>query len=262
MKCFICDNSTSSPYFTAGKHVFEQCTRCGLVFVANFTEEDISYKGNQYFVERNAYVQRWDEFCAMFEQLLFKIMHYKRQGNFLDIGAGVGALLHVAGKHGFITYGVEVSEWASSYARDERRLNVRTGLLQSAVYPASHFDVIVINHVLEHVPAPLELLEEVHRILKGDGLLVIGVPNIGSIMSRILRERWPSLRPEEHRWHFTPTTLRRLMARAGFQEVWFEARDNYSVQGWSLKETIRRIINRVSVVTNRSEAMLLFAVKK
>ena len=258
----MCDNPDTSPYFTAGSHVFEQCAHCGLVFVANFTQEGISYKGDEYFVHKNEYVQRWDEFCSLFEHLVAKIMRFKRNGNFLDVGAGVGTLMHVAKKHGFATYGVEVSEWASAYARNERGLNMVTGTLEGAAYPDAFFDVIVINHVLEHVTAPIRLLGEAHRILKDDGVLVVGVPNIGSIMARIMRERWLSLRPEEHIWHFTPNTLRRLMDMAEFHEIWFEARDNYSVQGWSPKDIAQRIINCVSVITNRSEAMLVIAGKK
>jgi 2-polyprenyl-3-methyl-5-hydroxy-6-metoxy-1,4-benzoquinol methylase len=262
MKCCICDNSDTSPYFTVGSHVFEQCAHCGLVFVTNFTQEDISYKGDEYFVQKNEYVQRWDEFCFLFEHLVAKVMRFKQTGNFLDVGGGVGTLMHVVKKYGFTVYGVEVSEWASAYARNERGLNMVTGMLEDAGHPDAFFDVIVINHVLEHVTAPIKLLGEAHRILKDDGVLVVGVPNIGSIMARIMGERWLSLRPEEHIWHFTPNTLRRLMERAGFREIWFEARDNYSVQGWSPKEIAQRIINGVSVITNRSEAMLIFAGKK
>jgi len=258
----MCNTSDTLPYFTAGSHVFEQCARCGLVFVANFAHEGISYKGDEYFVHKNEYVQRWDEFCSLFEQLIAKIMRFKRNGNFLDVGAGVGTLMHVARTQGFTTHGVEVSEWASAYARDERGLNMVTGTLEDAAYPDAYFDVIVINHVLEHVTAPLKLLCEAHRILKDDGMLVVGVPNIGSIMARIMRERWLSLRPEEHLWHFAPYTLRLLLDRADFRELWFESRDNYSVQGWGPKEIVQRIINRVSVLADRSEAMLLFSQKR
>jgi len=233
-----------------------------MVYIANFALNESTYKSDYYFVQKHEYVKRWNEFCSLFEHLVAKVMRFKRNGNFLDIGAGVGTLMHVAKKHGFTTYGVEVSEWASAYARDERGLNMITGTLENAAYPDSFFDVIVINHVLEHVVAPIKLLSEAHRILKNDGVLVVGVPNIGSIMARLMQERWLSLQPEEHIWHFTPNTLRRLVDRAEFHEIWFESRDNYSVLGWSPKKIAQRIINYVSVITNRSEAMLIIAGKK
>ena len=123
------------------------------------------------------------------------------------------------------------------------------------------FDVVVLNHVLEHVENLQSLFAEVRRLLKKDGLLVIGVPNIGSLMASIKGDRWASLRPEEHIWHFTPTTLRLLVNEAGFREIYFEAKDNYPVTGWGPFKLFRRVVNFVAVVSNRSEAMLLFAEK-
>jgi 2-polyprenyl-3-methyl-5-hydroxy-6-metoxy-1,4-benzoquinol methylase len=262
MNCCVCNRSDTSLYFAAGSHQLVRCNHCGLVYAANFTYNAIAYQGDDYFVRKNEYIRQWKEFCAVFEVLLDKIMRYKQHGRLLDVGAGVGALLHIASKRGFTTYGVEVSDWASAYARDERGLDVVTGTLQDAAFPEAYFDIIVINHVLEHVTAPLEVLTEARRILKSDGLLVVGVPNIGSIMARLLREKWPSLRPDEHMWHFAPNSLRSLIDHAGFREVWFEAHDNYPVQGWSPKAIVRRIINRIAVITDRSEAMLLFAQKQ
>ncbi len=261
-KCCICDCAEVAPRFTLGTHAFVQCNHCKLVYIANFTFDDSTYKSDYYFVLKHEYVKRWDEFCSLFEHLVARIMRFKQEGIFLDIGAGVGTLVQVAGDHGFRAHGVEVSEWASAYARDERGLNVVTGTIEDAAFPDAYFDVIVVNHVLEHVTDPAKLLGEANRILKDNGVIIVGVPNIGSIMSRLLRERWPSLRPEEHIWHFTPRTLRRLMNKTGFQEIWFEARDNYSAQGWGPRSIARRIINRVSVLTDRSEAMLLFAQKQ
>lgn len=247
---------------TAGVHVLERCSGCGLVYVANFSPDSISYRSDEYFVRKNEYVQHWEEFCVLFRRLLEKIERYKPHGDLLDVGAGVGILLHVARQRGFITHGVEVSEWASAYARDERKLDVVTGTLEDAAYPDTQFDVVVINHVLEHVPDPLEMLRNARRILKDDGVIVVGVPNIGSIMAGVLRERWPSLRPEEHIWHFNPFTLRRLIWKAGLREVHFEARDNYTACGWRPKAVARRVINGASVLTNRSEAMLIITMKQ
>jgi len=247
---------------TAGVHVLERCSGCGLVYGANFSPDSVSYRGDEYFVRKNEYVQHWEEFCVLFGHLLEKIERFKPRGVLLDVGAGVGILLHVARQRGFITHGVEVSEWASAYARNERKLDVVAGTLEDAAFPDSQFDVIVINHVLEHVPDPLEVLRTARRILKDDGVIVVGVPNIGSIMAGVLRERWPSLRPEEHIWHFNPSTLRRLIRNADLREVHFEARDNYAACGWGPKAFARRLINIASVLTNRSEAMLIITMKQ
>ena len=40
-----------------------------------------------------------------------------------------------------------------------------------------------------------------------------------------------------------------------------EAKENHPVEGWDPKDLVKRIINFVSVVTDRSEAMLVFGRK-
>lgn len=246
---------------TSGNYRLVRCNACGLVYTADFRQEETSYVEDDYFTRKNQYVARWDEFCAMFEGLMDKIVRFKPGGAFLDVGAGVGTLMHVAVKKGFTATGVELSPWASKFAREEKRLNVVPGSLEDAHLGTESFDVVVLNHVLEHVDKPQALLTEVRRLLKKDGLLVIGVPNIGSLMARIKGGKWTSLRPEEHIWHFTPGTLRLLLNDTGFREIYFEAKDNYPVSGWGPFKLFRRVVNFMAVASNRSEAMLLFAEK-
>lgn len=80
-------------------------------------------------------------------------------------------------------------------------------------------------------------------------------------MARLIRARWASYRPGEHIWHFTPSTLCRLVESEGFRVVDCEAKENNPVRSWSLKDDVRRLINAVSRLANRSEAMLLLARK-
>jgi 2-polyprenyl-3-methyl-5-hydroxy-6-metoxy-1,4-benzoquinol methylase len=243
------------------QHQFVKCLSCGLVYIVNFQEGMTSYATGDYFTSKHQYISRWTEFCLIFEAMVDEIVRFKPGGRLLDVGTGVGAFLHVARQRGFEVQGVEVSEWASAFARNKKRLPVITGRLEDAQFKSGDFDVVIVNHVLEHVEEPKMLLEEIRRILKDDGMLVIGVPNIGSLMARLMGVRWASLRPKEHIWHFTPQTLKRLITLSGFHELYFEAKENYSAIGWGPKALIRRIINAASILSNRSEAMRIFAAK-
>ena len=260
MTCCLCGNSGGSVYLAGDGWRLLRCG-CGMIYTDDFAAGALSYAEDEYFVARNEYVQQWDKFTGIFDSLLARIGRYKSGGRLLDVGAGVGTLVAAAGRHGFTASGVEVSEWASRFAREEKGLDVRTGLLEDATLPDGHFDVVTINHVLEHVPQPAALLAEVGRILKDDGLLVIGVPNIGSIMARLKGPKWASLRHEEHIWHFTPATLRRLLAQSGFRELHFESRENHPAAGWGPKDLAVRLIGAIAVASGRSEAMLLFCAK-
>lgn len=261
MNCVVCGTSESSEFLVVNKCKLVKCKHCGLIYSKNFILDNISHYNDYYFTEKNPYIRRWDEFCSIFDSLLDKIERFKERGNLLDVGAGVGILMYVAAKRGFKVKGVEVSDWAANFARETKGLDVVTGKLENLRLGKESFDVVVINHVLEHVDNPRLMLSEIRRILKKDGIIVVGVPNIGSLMARIRGSKWASLRPEEHIWHFTPSTLKRLIKQEGFDIVHFEAKENYPVGGWGPKDLVKRIINFVSVVTNRSEAMLVFGRK-
>jgi SAM-dependent methyltransferase len=91
--------------------------------------------------------------------------------------------------------------------------------LRSAGFPDGFFDVVTMWHVLEHLPDPAAALAEARRVLQADGLLVIEVPNLGSLTFRLCRERWWPLDVPRHLLHFTPQTLGRLLDAGGFEVV-------------------------------------------
>jgi 2-polyprenyl-3-methyl-5-hydroxy-6-metoxy-1,4-benzoquinol methylase len=157
-KCPLRNAAMVKEFLKTGTFQLVQCVSCRLIRVEAFSENDSSYENDEYFVEKNRYVECWDEFCCHFDTLLDKINLYKKCGMFLDVGCGVGCLASRALERGFISQGVEISKWAASFARDEKGLNVVTGSLAEAAHNSESFDVVVINHVLEHVPEPGALL--------------------------------------------------------------------------------------------------------
>jgi len=199
----------------------------------------------------------------MFRTLVAKIaIHRPPPARLLDVGTGVGALLAAAREAGYRVTGTEISPWAAAFAREEKKQAVMTGTLAEASLKSGQYDVVVLNHVLEHVGNPRDLIVEAKRVLADDGVLVIGVPNVASLMCALRGGRWVSLRPEEHIWHFSPATLRALLREIGCNEVAFEARENHAPTGGRIKALIIRVINQAAVLLERGEAMLMFARKQ
>ncbi len=225
-----CNSRKNKLLFRAGPFSVYQCTACDQVFVDGIDRDRTlsSYSGQDYFTERNAYLRNYRTLAAHFQRVMYRIHGFKPKGRLLDIGCGVGILMEVADRNGYRATGVELSPWASAYAR-ERGLDVKTGSLADAHFSRQEFDIVILNHVLEHLIDPVETLLESKRVLADDGILVIGVPNFGSYVARRKKAAWASLHPDQHIWQFTPESLKRLLVHTGFLPVYFEAKDNHRI---------------------------------
>jgi len=140
---------------------------------------------------------------------------YKKGGRVLDLGCGAGRLLDWLKRHGWQTYGVEISKQAAEYGK-KRGLNIFNGELVETKFPQEFFDAVVINQVLEHLYDPKGILWEVYRVLRPGGLLIVGVPNIESYESKVFGEYWSPLDIPRHLYHFSYETLKTMLQKTGF----------------------------------------------
>ncbi len=137
-------------------------------------------------------------------------------GRLLEIGSSTGEFLAVA-KSSFKVTGVEADR-ASCAVAQARGLDCFNGTLFDARLPASHFDLVTLYHVIEHFPNPQEILREIHRILWPKGWVVIETPNIANVWYKLLGARWRQFIPD-HRFFFTPDTIKRSCLDNGFEVV-------------------------------------------
>jgi len=137
-------------------------------------------------------------------------------GRLLDVGCGNGAYLAKQRDIGWEAYGCELSESGARTAR-QGGLDVFHGPLFDAKYPDAFFDVVHLEQVFEHVSEPGPLLREIRRILKPDGLLLIGVPNGEALSFRIFKRHWGLLGVPFHLFQYSPSTLTQVLARDGFR---------------------------------------------
>lgn len=162
------------------------------------------------------------------------------RGKILDVGCGNGRFLAQMRELGWEVMGVEPDPKAARIAREEFGVKVFQGTLQEAKFPNDHFDAITMNHVIEHVPDPIELLSECRRILKPSGRLVVVTPNARSIGRRLFGEHWLHWDPPRHLFPFSPKSLRACAERAGLvvQALWTASKSARST--WVASRLIRR----------------------
>jgi SAM-dependent methyltransferase len=137
------------------------------------------------------------------------------KGRVLDIGCGTGEAL-ASWREGFVRHGVEPSRFAAERARATAGADVHVGTLETARYPSGYFDVVTAFDVLEHLPDPRRLLQEVARVLRPGGLLVVETGNIHSLNARLAAGHWYYVRLPGHLSFFGPSTLRRVLDETGY----------------------------------------------
>lgn len=132
------------------------------------------------------------------------------RGRGLDIGSDNGRHLYLmpkgsVGLDSFDTFFPEFQE--RGYRGVQCDLN--KGKLPFA---DGHFDFIFFSHTLEHLEMPNRILEEVHRVLKPNKTLVIGVPNAWCVHTNFYSKRWPI-----HINVYDGTVLRKLLTKNSFR---------------------------------------------
>lgn len=125
----------------------------------------------------------------------------------LDFGCGDGKLLDALQGSGWDTTGIETAV-DSAFPR-HRRL--------ATIPDTPVFDLIVANHVLEHVADPLGLLRQFARAGRVGGYLLVGVPRFDTLP--IHRDYKYVINGRAHVTAYTWPCLQGLLARAGWRAL-------------------------------------------
>lgn len=156
----------------------------------------------------------------------------------LDAACGVGYGSRMLMDAGAATvFGVDIAEdvIASLRSLEETRLKFEVADLRSLPFEDNSFEVVTCFEAIEHVPDPEVVLDELHRVLRPNGVLAISTPNrdVYSPGNPFhLRELKPSELAEELSRRFHSVVLRRQhswVASGIFDDETFSIGDNAAV---------------------------------
>jgi 2-polyprenyl-3-methyl-5-hydroxy-6-metoxy-1,4-benzoquinol methylase len=164
--------------------------------------------------------QYYEEIAAGIRNLKEEVARYKRASRLaqvpagakvLDIGCRDGALRSYLGS-GVQYHGIEiVKEYASQYVKTQ-------DISEGTEFENDTFDYIFCIEVLEHVINPYFVLNEIKRILKPGGFLILSVPNPYHF-KEILWNIFNVPDKSGHIYSWTKQTFRKLLKFCDFKSV-------------------------------------------
>jgi len=166
---------------------------------------------------------RYGEFNENYSetQLNFIEKYSKKDFNSIfDIGAYNGAFLNLAKKRGYKTGGIEPSKEETRNAWSKYRINLYNGFFTNkfAASLNKKFDVVTINHVLEHVQDPMEFIQNAINITRSNKYIFIDVPNSAHPTVNNIADFFGN----EHIMHFTVGSLLNLAYKNGLSVIKIE----------------------------------------
>ena len=222
--CALCGGDTrdhvarpASTYAALGTYRIAECSRCGSgQTLPRPDERELeAFYAKDYGYDAHLLIEDEKRWRA---RRILDAVGMTRGMRVLDIGCMYGYLLEEAAARGArAAVGIELSAGPARVAK-ERGLEVFCGTVEA--FSASNdrrFDIVVAQHVLEHVSSPGTFLDAVRQLLAPAGLLCICVPNFDARARRVFRESWGWYQVPVHLHHFGEQGLSELLSEHGFE---------------------------------------------
>ena len=239
--------------------VIGKCTNCELL--KTFSSGSVN-KFNPRQSRGEFYDNSEEKFIELFKPIVNLIKKHKKRGIIIDVGCSSGILLLLLKEEGFNVMGIEPNKNAFEKARKKLGKKVYHGTLQRFIKnKRTKFDCIIYNHVIEHIENPIAEISLAKKILKKDGLLIVGVPNTDNVIFFLRQKYWESLMPNEHIWHFSEKYLENLFNELSFKIVEKIFTDDKRQDYPLFKRIYFKILSIFNRILNTGEAVL-FIIKK
>jgi len=227
--CNVCGCDLAKPLWQAydrlhgfdGQFQYVRCLDCGLVYmnpqiapesIARFYPDDYAPHQAGAAGEEKSRV-KW--------VLPKKILDSLNSGSrVLDVGCGSGDFLNKLRQccHCSV-YGLDFSENAVRSAKAQYGIEVFYGDFLAAPYKPAIFDLITMWSCIEHLNNPAAAIKKAFSLCKPDGWLFIKTPNFKSLAAKCFKDKWYHLDCPRHLFIFSPSTIKMLLRKSGFEKV-------------------------------------------
>jgi len=122
----------------------------------------------------------------------------KRGGRLLEVGSGLG---HLVGQleDTFETYGMDLNHWAIKRSKAvAEKSSLQTASAQELPFPDGVFNLVIIKHIVEHLPDPQKAISEIGRVTEPGGIVILATPNLDSLLKPWKGDAWIGYQDPTH----------------------------------------------------------------
>lgn len=212
------------------------------------------------------YDQKWprfwasEEFESTYKDRIFNgILDFlsrriaEKDRTFLDVGAHVGKMVHLADRAGWRAEGIELNPRTAAFAEERTGRPIHRTDAAAMVQRGARFHAVVLTDVLEHIPNPLPLLNGLRKLMHPGGWIAVKVPHGPNqrrkeqFRHRIGTAAHARIAVNQvHVNHFNPKALRLALERVGFDEITIRVGVPELSSGGGLRGKISRMIRLIT----------------
>lgn len=236
MICKICQSPAPTVYTfhekmfgLQGEFQYAECSACGCLQIDEMPTDIAKYYPPYYYsyTQKSPMLKRLSLFKRLFAQLRInkkysqgtELLRYLKEINtrvndkILDVGCGKGLLISELFNQGFENVeGVDIF----LPAEVNHGFGVKVYKKELTELSPDTYDLVMMNHVLEHMPEQQKALSDVHNVLKSKGCLMIRIPVLGEAWEQY-RGDWVQLDAPRHLFLHTYKSLEILAQQTGFK---------------------------------------------
>jgi len=161
-------------------------------------------------------------------EMISEVIKKNKNQKFLSIACSIGVIEEkIIKKLGLTVYGIDGAKDALKEAKKRGVITKLGDVSKSLPYEDGYFDFVFAGEIIEHLLDTKSFLNEINRVLKPSGYLVITTPNLARVDDRIkfLFGKTPRHTTPIHPYlylHIRPFTfdsLKKVLKLCGFDEI-------------------------------------------